>query len=90
MLIDPFGRCEGALEVHASLPPGRVVRLPAAAPDADEDVVLNVERSKRSNDRMAAKAKALGMSTREYRRARIAGTLPAWCLVRAPYTKARP
>lgn len=89
-LIDPFGRCPDALEVHASLPAGRVVRLPAAAPDADEEVELNVERAKRSNDRMNEKAKALGISAREYRRARAAGTLPAWCSVRAPYTKAKP
>ena len=79
-LIDPFGRCEGALNVHASLPPGRVVRLPACRVDDDEHQSTASAASARSHHRMAEMAKALGMSQEQFRRARAAGTVPeAFC-----------
>jgi hypothetical protein len=86
---DPFGRCPDALEVHASLPPGRQFRLAAAVPDADENVDLATERSMRSHYRLAEQASKLGMTQAAYKAARAAGTLPAWCYARAPRARAR-
>ena len=83
-LIDPFGRCEGALEVHASLPPGREILLPAAVPDPDEDVAATASASRRHHYRLAERAARLGMTQREFKAARAAGTLPAWCYDRLP------
>jgi hypothetical protein len=78
MLIDPFGRCEGALEVHASLPPGRRVQMPASRVDDDEhQSTPGAASAIRSHYRMAEMAKALGMSQKQFRRARAAGTVPA-------------
>ena len=82
-LIDPFGRCEGALEVHASLPPGRVVRLPACRVDDDErQATPGAASAIRSHYRMAEMAKSLGMSQKAFRRARAAGTPPEACMKR--------
>lgn len=88
MTADLFGRCPDALEVHASLPAGREIRLPAAVPDPDEEVSATAERSLRAHYRMAECARKLGMSQRDYLRARAAGTLPAWCYTRAQRAKA--
>jgi hypothetical protein len=80
MLIDPFGRCAGALEVHARLPVGRRFCLAAAVPDPDEAVVSTAAvRAAEAHARVAEHAARLGMTQREYRRQRVAGKLPAWC-----------
>jgi hypothetical protein len=80
-LIDPFGRCADALQVHASLPQGRVIELPASRTDADE---ARVSASLIHHYRLAERAARLGMTQREFKAARAAGTLPAWCYDRPP------
>ena len=86
MLIDPTWQSR-ALEAHLMYPTGDVMRLPASRSDDDAGVSLGADRAKRANDRYADHARRLGMSQAEYRRQRAAGTLPAWCYVRAPYTR---
>lgn len=77
-LFGPLGQCSDALEVHARLPPGRVVRLPASRTDDDEHQgTPGASSAIRSHYRMAEMAKALGMSQKAFLRARAAGTLPA-------------
>jgi hypothetical protein len=84
-VIDPFGRCADALEVHASYPPGREIRLPASRTDADETgIKTNVEAALRSHYRMAERARALGMTQREYKAARKAGAIPQAHMQRHP------
>jgi hypothetical protein len=82
---DPFGRCADALEVHASLPRGRVVPLAASRVDDDElQATPGAASAIRSHYRMAEHAKALGMSQKQFRAARRAGTLPPALLKRHP------
>jgi|GEM_PF-5789546 hypothetical protein len=90
MLVDPFGRCAGALEAHARLPIGERVRLAVSTPDPDEDVPVARQRALMAHQRFAEQARRLGMTQREYKRARAAGTLPAWCYVRAPRRRSGP
>ncbi len=84
-LIDPFGRCADALEVHASYPPGREIRLPASRTDSDEAAIApHAEAALRSYYRLAEQAAALGMTQRQYKAARKAGTLPQAHMQRHP------
>jgi hypothetical protein len=84
-VIDPFGRCADALEVHASYPPGREIRLPASRTDADEAAIApHVEVALRAHYRMAERARALGMTQREYKAARKAGAVPQAHMQRHP------
>jgi hypothetical protein len=89
-MLDLFGRCDGALEAHARQPIGQRVRLAVSTPDPDEDVPVARQRALMSHDRMAEQARRLGMTQSEYKRARAAGTLPAWCYVRAPRRRSGP
>lgn len=86
MLIDPHWN-ERALEAHLSLPTGDVVRLPASR-DEDDAALAPTETNRlaalRSHHRMAQHARMLGMSQREFARAKKAGLLPAWAMRRAP------
>ena len=76
-LLGPLGLCNCALKVHASLPPGRVVRLPASRLDDDEhQATPGAASAIRSHYRMAEMARALGMSQKQFRAARAAGTVP--------------
>jgi hypothetical protein len=84
-LLGPLGLCADALDAHASYPPGREIRLPASRTDADElQSTPGAASAIRSHYRMAEHAKALGMSQKQFRAARRAGTLPPALMKRHP------
>jgi hypothetical protein len=83
-LLGPLGLCADALEVHASLPTGERVRLAVSTPDPDEDVPVARQRALMAHQRFAEQARRLGMTQREYKRARAAGTLPPELMKRHP------
>jgi hypothetical protein len=84
-LLGPLGLCADALERHASLPPGRVIAMPASRTDDDElQSTPGAASAIRSHYRVREQAKALGMSQKQFRAARRAGMLPPELTKRHP------